>query len=132
MASRFELFTKFSIFKGLSVDDLFSLLTKVSLDFENYGMGESILKKDSESRGLVFLLDGKVELQEGLDSKIIEEQSLLVYTHIFGNHPKAPVQINAASDCSIMYIDPRSMLQMLRSNEIVLKNYLDLLSNKID
>ena len=71
--SRFELFLKYPLFKGMSMDGLFPLLTKVSLDFDNYSAGDLIFNKDIVCENLVFLLDGKVELENEQKEKRIAQ-----------------------------------------------------------
>lgn len=129
--SRFELFTHFDLFQGLSVDDLFSLLTKVSLDFENFQAGETLFTEGEPTKGLVFLLNGKVQkIQQGKTS-FSDGPAMLVFTHIFGTQTQIPATAKAIDACSLLVIEPKSMLYMLRSNEVVLKNYLDMISDTI-
>ncbi len=125
--SMFQLFTEFPIFNGLEQDELFSLLTRVSLDFEKYQEGEIMLKEGESSRGLVFLMNGKVSCREAGRSYEAEAPCLLVWTGIFGSRPVVPVTLRALDDCGLMCIDAEACLQLFGQSKTILRNYLDLL-----
>lgn len=128
--SKFELFLKYSLFKGMSMNELFPLLTKVSLDFDNYTAGDRIFDKDTECENLVFLLDGSVELEnEQKKKRIAQGPELIVFTHLFGQSHLMPYSAKALNNCSIMQIDRRSLLFLMRNNQTVLSNYLDMISD---
>ncbi len=130
--SRFELFLKYPLFKGMSMDELFPLLTKVSLDFDNYSAGDLIFNKDIVCENLVFLLDGKVELEnEQKEKRIAEGPELIVFTRLFGQKRNMPLTVKAVDNCSIMQIDRKSLLFLMRNSQTVLCNYLDLISDMI-
>ncbi|MFA6588844.1 MAG: cyclic nucleotide-binding domain-containing protein [Bacteroidales bacterium] len=128
--SRFELFLKYPLFKGMSMDELFPLLTKVSLDFDNYTAGDLLFNKDSICENLVFLLDGRVELEnEQKKKRIAQGPELIVFTRLFGQKRQMPLSAKALDNCSIMRIDRKSLLFLMRNSQTVLCNYLDLISD---
>ena len=130
--SRFELFLKYPLFKGMSMDELFPLLTKVSLDFDNYSAGDLLFDKDTVCENLIFLLDGKVELEnEQKKKRIAEGPELIVFTRLFGQKRNMPLTVKAVDNCSIMQIDRKSLLFLMRNSQTVLCNYLDLISDMI-
>jgi CRP-like cAMP-binding protein len=114
------------------MDELFPLLTKVSLDFDNYTAGDLIFNKDIVCENLVFLLDGQVELEnEQKEKRIAQGPELIVYTRLFGRKRNMPLTARALDNCSIMQIDRKSLLFLMRNSQTVLCNYLDLISDMI-
>jgi CRP-like cAMP-binding protein len=114
------------------MDELFPLLTKVSLDFDNYSAGDLLFDKDTVCENLIFLLDGKVELEnEQKKKRIAEGPELIVFTRLFGQKRNMPLTVKAVDNCSIMQIDRKSLLFLMRNSQTVLCNYLDLISDMI-
>ena len=67
--STFELFLQLPLFKGVEMDDLFSLIPKINLDFENRQPGEVVFNRQMEPQGLVYLLQGNVTVNDKWGSK---------------------------------------------------------------
>ncbi len=128
--SKFKLFLKYPLFKEMSVDELFPLLTKVSLDFDNHTAGDILFNKEDVCENLVFLLDGRVELEDEHNIKrIAQGPELIVYTRLFGQNREMPYCAKVVDNCSIMQIDRKSLLYLLRNSQTVLCNYLDMISD---
>jgi len=78
--STFELFLQLPLFKGVEKDDLFSLIPKINLDFENFQPGEVVFDCQMEAEGLVYLLKGSVNLKSKGSEQVIKAPVLLSYT----------------------------------------------------
>lgn len=130
MSSRFELFMRYPLFDRLDFDELFTLLTNISLDFLTFPTGEIILEKEAETKSLYFLISGKVQV-EGPDenSKIVDQPELLTFTHVFGSNTASPVRITSLEESSLMLIPKSAMLHMFQSNRKVLENFLNMFSD---
>lgn len=126
--SRFEVFTRIPLFKGVSIDDLFSILARISLDFESYRQGDCIAGKGDSVKGLLLLMNGTVSI----DGQSIEAPAMLEYAHVYGNSQTYTKDIYAQSDCSTLCIDATSLTDLLLSSQDVLTNYLDLLSDEVN
>jgi len=124
----FELFLQLPLFKGVESEDLFALIPKISLDFENYQEGEFVFKKENKPEGVIFLLKGKVKLVDDDFSKEFSGSCLLSFTGLFGDENLYYSDALSLTDVRILIIDTKSLLYLFRQNENILCNYLDLLS----
>lgn len=121
----FESFSRFPIFQDCSTDELFTLLTKVCLDFEKVPAGTCILEADMRSKGLLFLLEGSIA-QGG---RILNAPAQLAVERIFGEKELSCPAIFAKTDCHLMYIDQEGLFQMFQLSPKVLRNFLCSLSD---
>ncbi|MCK9310867.1 MAG: cyclic nucleotide-binding domain-containing protein [Bacteroidales bacterium] len=128
----FEIFTQLPLFKGVDKDELFSLIPKINLDFENYQPGDVIFDRQMHSHGLVYLLNGKVEAHFMNGERKISSPDLLSYTGLFGSNRHYSMDVTAVEKSSILNIETKSLLFLFRHCPVFLMNYLDLLSNTIE
>jgi CRP-like cAMP-binding protein len=49
---------------------------------------------------------------------------------IFGNRNRFPVNVISVSDCELLFIAKSDFLKLLRINDIILGNFLDMISNR--
>ena len=133
--SVFELFKKLPLFKGVDSDELFTLISRISLDFDNVLEGDFLFKKTDSPEGLIFLLQGKVEISDSINSRVFSENSILSFTGLFGKDLTFSNYARAVEDSSILTIDRKSLLYMFKINDTILCNYLGMLSelaNSVD
>lgn len=130
--STFELFLQLPLFKGLEKDDLFSLIPKINLDFEHYKAEEVVFDRQMEPHGLVYLLSGQVFVKEFNIEAVVSRPGLLSFTGLFGLNRQYKTDVKAKNDCSVLSIDTKSLLFLLRTSPVFLSNYLDLISDTID
>jgi len=128
----FEMFTQLPLFKGVDKDELFSLIPKINLDFENYQPGDVIFDRQMHSRGLVYLLKGKVEAHFMSGEREISSPELLSYTGLFGSNSHFSMDVIALEASSILNIETKSLLFLFRHCPVFMVNYLDLLSDTIN
>ncbi len=122
----FESYSRFPIFQNCSTDELFTLLTKVCLDFEKVPAGACILEADTHSKGLLFLLEGSITQQGGT---ILNAPAQLAVERIFGEKNISCPAIYAKTDCHLMYIDQEGLLRMFQLSPKVLQSFLCSLSD---
>ncbi|MDR3595186.1 Crp/Fnr family transcriptional regulator [Clostridium sp.] len=128
---------KNEFFKDLSSDDIASLMSKISYSSKLYHKGEIIANEEDECNSLGLVLDGVVEIQRiYLSGKQINVKRLSVgdvfgEALIFSNKSSYPATVMAFSDCKILYISKADILKLCTINEIVLRNFMAALSNKI-
>jgi len=130
--SSFELFLQLPLFKGIEKDDLFSLIPKINLDFENYQPGQVVFNRQMEPKGLVYLLKGKVMIQKENQKQILSTPGLMSYTGLFGSNRNFSLDASAIDVSSTLEVDTKSLLFLLRNSPVFLINYLDILSDSID
>jgi hypothetical protein len=129
--STFELFLQLPLFKCIDRDDLFSLIPKISLDFENHQPGEAVFNREMEVKGLIFLLHGKVKVCEAARESMVSGPCLLSFTGMFGENRNYRSDVYALDACSTLSIDEKSLQYLLRNNSIFLTAYLGMLSDTI-
>lgn len=129
--STFEQFLQLPLFKGVEKDDLFFLVPKINLDFENYKPGEVVFSPEMEPKGLVYLIEGEVKVEAFNTESMVSRVCLLSFSGLFGENKHFTAKVTAGTTCSILCIDTKSLLFMLRNSSIFLSNFLDLLSNTV-
>jgi CRP-like cAMP-binding protein len=128
---------KNEFFKDLSSDGIASLMSKISYSSQLYCKGEIIANEEDECNSLGLVLDGVVEIQRiYLSGKQINVKRLSVgdvfgEALIFSSKSSYPATVMAFSDCKILYINKVDILKLCTINEIVLRNFMAALSNKI-
>lgn len=130
--STFELFLQLPLFEGVDRDDLFSLIPKINLDFESFQPGDIVFDRQMEANGLVYLLKGEVKVKAKGEEQIIKAPVLLSFSGLFGNSRQFVMDVTAIDSCSILNIETKSLLFLLRNSPAFLSKYLDMLSNTID
>lgn len=126
--SVFELFKKLPLFKGVDSDELFTLISRISLDFDNVLEGDFLFKKTDSPEGIIFLLQGKVEISDIINSRVFSENSILSFTGLFGKDLTFSNVARAVEDSNILTIDRKSLLYLFKINDTILCNYLGMLS----
>ena len=130
--STFELFLQLPLFKGIEMEDLFSLIPKINLDFESFQPDEVVFSPGMEAKGLVYLLKGEAKVLFKGHERIVEGPVLLSFTELFGAKNNFLIETTAREFCSTLNIDTKSLLYLLRNCPVFLSNYLSLLSDTID
>lgn len=124
-------------FKDLNNDEISSIMSKISYSSKSYNKGEIIANEEEECTSLGLVLDGMVEIQRiYLSGKQINVKRLGIgdvfgEALIFSNKSSYPATVISFSDCEILYISKADILKLCMINEIVLKNFMAALSNKI-
>ena len=130
--STFELFLQLPLFEGVDREELFSLIPKINLDFESFQPGEIVFDRQMEAKGLVYLLRGEVKVKAKGEEQIMKAPVLLSFSGLFGDSRQFVTDVTAIDSCSILNIEAKSLLFLLRNSPAFLSKYLDLLSNTID
>ncbi len=127
---------KTPIFKGLSSGKLELLLASIPHQVKKYRKNDIIACADDEVISLLFVLEGAVKGEmvdfSGKTIKIedIESPRPLAPAFLFGSNNKYPVNIVANNDVVILSIPRQSLIRLLQQNELVLRNFLDNISNR--
>jgi len=128
----FEIFTQLPLFKEVNKEDLFSLIPKIDLDFENSLSGADVFGAGMPVQGLVFLLSGEVFIETPDAQTHVSAPGLLSFTGIYGENNVYQFSAKAVTDCRILIIDSKSLLFLLRNHSDFLMAYLKLLSETIE
>lgn len=129
--STFDIFTQLPLFKEIEKDALFSLVPKISLDFEHFREGDFLFARQSPVNGLIFLLKGQANLKEDSGDCIVTGPSLLSWTGVFGQSRNHSCDAVALNDCSILNVDRKSLIYLIQTEPTFLEAYLGLLSDSL-
>ncbi|MDD3716177.1 MAG: Crp/Fnr family transcriptional regulator [Candidatus Marinimicrobia bacterium] len=124
------------LFRGLEMPVLRHLLEEVSYQRKNYPPEAFIARGGEESAGIHLLLSGSVRAEmNSLSGKVlniedIEGKRILAPAFVFGRNNRYPVDIIANRETECLFLTRHVFLRLLRMNEMLLKNYLDLISDR--
>lgn len=124
------------LFRGLGMPVLRQLLEEVSYQRKKYPPEAFIARGGEKSAGIHLLLSGSVRAEmSNLSGKIlkvedIEGNHIIAPAFIFGRNNYYPVDIIANRETECLFLTRHVFLRLLRMNESLLKNYLDLISDR--
>lgn len=124
------------LFKGISTEEIASILSVVPYRTRNYKTGSLISQSGEPVNSLMVVTNGIVKGEMVDDAgRVIKIEDIpapgsLATAFIFGNKNRFPVNVAAVSDVEIMSIDKQDFLKLLMSNDRVLVNFLNMISNR--
>ena len=132
----FELLTKAPLFMSLGVDDIKALLKEIPYRTKRFKPGSMIAICGEQVNALNLVIEGVVKGEmvdyEGRVIKIedIPAPGALAAGFIFGKRNFFPVNVITVSEAELLIIDKKDFLALLRNNNIVLLNFLNIISNR--
>jgi signal-transduction protein with cAMP-binding, CBS, and nucleotidyltransferase domain len=129
--STFDIFTQLPLFKEIEKEALFSLVPKISLDFEHYQEKETLFTRHSPVNGLIFLLQGQIRLLNDVGESVLSAPTLLSTTGIFGKYRIHSDEATALTNCSILNVDRRSLIYLIRTEPAFLEAFLGMMSDSL-
>jgi CRP-like cAMP-binding protein len=127
---------KTALFKGLEIKEINNLLEGKEFFTRKFYKNNYIAYRNEETKYVIIILKGKIQTMlsnsEGKVKKIIilPKYSSIAPAFLFGENNKFPVDVKSVDESLILYIAKSSLLQIVQENEIVLNNYLNILSTK--
>ena len=124
------------IFKGLTSIQVEELMSLISFKEKRYGKDDMVVRNEDEVRELLIIVEGSVrgEMTDftGKTIKIedIESPRMLAPAFLFGMSNRYPVDIMTNTPVTLIAISKDSFLKLLQTNEFVLTNYLNSISNR--
>jgi len=124
------------MFRGLKDEEITTILQSVEYQLKTYPKGELIAQSGDEVMNMMIIMQGSIsgEMYDftGKTIKIedINSPYLLAPAFLFGNNNRYPVYLTANMDVTILVIPKTSLINLLQDNKLVLKNYLDIISNR--
>jgi CRP/FNR family transcriptional regulator, dissimilatory nitrate respiration regulator len=128
--------SKSPLFKGLSADEIKSVLSVVHYRIKKFKTGTLISQSGEPVSSLMIVIQGfvKGEMTDyaGRLIKIedIPAPGALAPAFMFGNNNRFPVDIVAGSEVGILLIEKGEFVKILIRNSIILINFLDMISNR--
>jgi CRP-like cAMP-binding protein len=124
------------LFKGLSPDEIEIILIEVNHRLRKFQAGTMISLSGEPVNSLMIVLSGTVK-GEMVDyaGRVIKIEDIpapgaLASAFMFGNKNRFPVNVITVSEVEILMIDKPDFLKLLKRNEIILVNFLDMISNR--
>lgn len=127
---------KSPLFRGLSEKEAEELLELVPHRIRKFKAGTLIAHSGEQLNALIMVVSGAVKGEmvdyTGRAIKIedITPPHLLASAFLFGNINRFPVNVTALCDAELLIIGKADFLLLLKRNNIILVNFLDIISNR--
>ena len=121
-------------FKGVSREQLSSLLESIPLDFRQYEAGSVIAHPQEDYSGVSIVLAGEVKVSQTLCSGKVKFTQQLGrgampgVDKLWGLYNNYECTLEPVSKVSLMHISKAHFLELLRMSELILINYLNYIS----
>jgi CRP/FNR family transcriptional regulator, dissimilatory nitrate respiration regulator len=132
----YDLLSGAPLFKGMSTTEIEVILSVVPSRIRKFKAGTLISQSGEPVNSLMIVTNGTVKGEMVDDTgRVIKIEDIpapgtLAIAFIFGNRNRLPVNVVAISDGEIMSIEKPDFLKLLMRNDIVLVNFLNLISNR--
>ena len=124
------------VFNDLDEDTIKDILEKTKYEIKKYSLDEAIAFRGDEVKGLYIILKGtlitEMLTEEGNIIKIEElvPSDVIASAFIFGKNNSFPVDLSAKDEAEILFVERKEFLKLLFSQEKILENFLNEISNK--
>jgi CRP-like cAMP-binding protein len=124
------------LFKGVSDSDIEAILSAVPFRIRKFKMGNLISQSGEAVSSLMIVTSGTVKGEMVDDAgRVIKIEDIpapgaLATAFIFGKANKFPVNVIAISEGEILSIEKPDFLKLLMRNDIILVNFLNMISNR--
>ena len=124
------------VFNDLDEDTIKDILEKTKYEIKKYSLDESIAFRGDEVKGLYIILKGtlitEMLTEEGNIIKIEElvPSDVIASAFIFGKNNSFPVDLTVKDEAEIFFVERKEFLKLLFSQEKILENFLNEISNK--
>ena len=129
--------SKSVVFNSIDVETIETLINSISYRIEEFNKEDIISIEGDDCSDLAIILNGSVEIHKPFPSGKIVTINNFHAGNVFGEailfseSHRYPANVIASSDCEIMYISKCEIIKLITLNDIILNNYLSLLSNRI-
>jgi len=132
----FSILSQSPLFRGFTSDEIEKILLMVQYQIRKYKTGSLISQSGEPVNSLMIVMNGVVK-GEMVDctGRIIKIEDIpapgaLASAFMFGNKNRFPVNVVAKTDTEILIIDKPEFLKLLISEDKILINFLDMISNR--
>ncbi len=125
------------LFKGLTEEELFDELRRISFLQKTFREGETIIQEGEELLFIGLIVEGSVNIvhisPSGKQYKIttLKQGDTIGEAIVFSANSQAPASVVAEEKTCILFFDKNAIMKLIRSNERILRNYLRILSDRI-
>ena len=124
------------LFKGMRSDEIKTILSEVPHRIKKFNSGSLISQCGEQVKSLMVVINGVVK-GEMVDytGRVIKIEDIpaprtLASAFMFGNKNRFPVNAISLTETEILIIDKFDFLILLKSNDRILVNFLDMISNR--
>jgi CRP-like cAMP-binding protein len=132
----YSLLSNAPLFKGISPDEIEIILKSVPHRVKKFQSGSMISQSGEPVNSLMVVIKGVVK-GEMVDyaGRVIKIEDIpapgtLASAFMFGSRNRFPVNVIAVSDGELLLIEKSDFLILLMKNDIILVNFLDMVSNR--
>ncbi len=124
------------LFKGMSCEEIKVSLEGIKYKVIKYDKDETVAFRGDEIDGLYINLGGHLVTEmmkaSGEVKKIedIESKQIIASAFIFGEKNRFPVDLVCKDKTELFFLPQKELLSLIMKEEVVLKNFLDEISNK--
>ncbi|HEX2975335.1 MAG TPA: Crp/Fnr family transcriptional regulator [Bacteroidales bacterium] len=124
------------LFRGLSSEDIKASLSGIPEKIRRFSANSLIFQTGDQVNSMAFVISGYVKGEmvdyAGRVIKIedIKVPGAIAPAFMFGARNRFPVNVVAVVDAELLVIDKPDFLKLLKSNEQILVNFLDMISNR--
>ncbi|WP_315119558.1 Crp/Fnr family transcriptional regulator [uncultured Clostridium sp.] len=125
------------VFRELEENEIKNMLSFINYKIEEYHKGETVAIEEDDCNSLGIVIQGKIEPQKIFPSgktitiDRLEMGNTFGEAIVFSNVHKYPATIICIEKAAVMMISKNEMLKLFSHNNIVLNNFIAVLSNKI-
>ena len=132
----YMLLSQSPLFRGIASGEIERILMDIHLRIKRYRTGDLIAQSGDPVNSLLVVMKGIVK-GEMVDyaGRLIKIEDVpapgaLAAAFMFGNKNKFPVNVIATTDTELLIVGKADFLKLLRGNDIILINFLDMISNR--
>ena len=132
----YSLLSNAPIFKGLTPTHVGAILSEVPHRIKKFYSGTMISQSGEPVNSLIVVIKGIVK-GEMVDyaGRVIKIEDIpapgaIASAFMFGSRNRFPVNVLAVSDGELLLIEKSDFLKLLMKNDIILVNFLDMISNR--
>ena len=124
------------VFNRIQSEDIKKILEETKHEIKTYSPNETIAFRGDEVKGLYIILKGtlitEMLTEEGNVIKIEElvPSDVIASAFIFGKNNSFPVDLSVKDEAEIFFVERKEFLKLLFSQEKILENFLNEISNK--
>jgi CRP-like cAMP-binding protein len=132
----YTILTRSPLFRGLKADEIEKTISSIPYRVRRFPSGTMVAQSGDAVNTFMIVLSGYVK-GEMIDftGRVIKIEDIAVAGAIapafmFGNRNRFPVNVIAVPDTELMIIDKAEFLKLLKGNDLILTNFLDMISNR--
>lgn len=126
-----------ALFKGLSNEEFNKIFSNIAYSNLSYNKGQILFQEGEICKDIGLIVDGCINIERIYENgktitlKKLFEGDVFGEALIFSNQGLYPATIIAESNCRVVFINKKEIMMICSSNEIVLENFITLLSDKV-